>query len=161
MRRWNAKGIALVAVAVLAGGCIMSFKQPQVRFEGIRLGGLGARGGLVYAELLVLNPNSFRLETTSVSYDLELADPARSGDARWIRLANGQFSEPISVAARDSAVVELPIEFSFEGMSGIARSVLGGGLVDYRVQGVIEVREPMRRNVPYRREGKVSLTGVQ
>jgi LEA14-like dessication related protein len=151
---------AIAGLAVLLTACIVSFKQPEVRFDGMRLGGLGVRGGTVYAQLQVTNPNRFRLETTSVSYDLELADPGRSGDARWVRLANGQFSEPIAVAAHDSTTIEVPIEFTFEGVGGIARSVLGGGILDYRVRGVIQVREPMRRNVPYRREGKISLIGV-
>jgi LEA14-like dessication related protein len=151
----------LVCTVGLVAGCITSFKQPEIRFEGIRVGALSLRGGTVYAQLHIMNPNGYRLETSSLTYDLELADPGRTGDARWIRLANGLFGKPIAVGARDSTVIEVPIDFTLEGMSGVAMSALGGGTLDYRVRGVIQVLEPMRRNVPFRREGKLSLSGVR
>lgn len=148
--------VLLMGVAV--GACSMAFRQPEVRFEGVRLGGLGLRGGTVYAQLHVINPNGFGLETTSLTYDLEISEDEAD---EWSRLAAGTFEEPIRVPGRDSAVVEIPIEFAYADAGAAMRSILDRGTFDYRVSGLVSVLDPVRRNVPYRRTGKVSLAGVR
>jgi LEA14-like dessication related protein len=154
-------GILAGLVAILAGAaCAGAFQQPEVRFYGLRLGGLGIRGGTVYAQLNVANPNRFGLETTALTYDLELRND-ENGQGTWSRLASGTFAEPIRVAARDSAVVEIPIEFAYADMGAAFRSIMDRGTFDYRVSGVVSVRDPIRRDVPYRRTGTVSLDGMR
>jgi LEA14-like dessication related protein len=156
MRRLlTVKALALAGIVVLAG-CFGSFQQPEVRLDGVRLGSIGLGGGLLYAQLSVSNPNDFGLEARSLTYDLELADAAAS-DPEWVRLADGEFDEPIVVGARDSTRVEVPVEFSFANVSAIAQALLERGIVDYRVSGTVDVREPISRSVPYRRAGKVSF----
>ena len=149
----------LIAVLGVAG-CLGSFEQPAVRLEGVRLGSIGLRGGLLYAQLSVSNPNDFGLETRSLTYDLQLAD-AETVDPEWVSLADGTYDEPIVVGARDSTQLEVPVEFSFENVSALAQVLLDRGVVDYRVSGVVDVREPVSRSVPYRRSGKVSLGSIR
>jgi LEA14-like dessication related protein len=149
------KAMALSGVVVLAG-CFGSFQQPEVRLDGVRLGSIGLGGGLIYAQLSVSNPNGFGLEARSLTYDLQLSDAAAS-DPEWVKLADGKFDEPIVVGARDSTRVEVPVEFSFANVSAIAQALLERGLVDYRVSGMVDVRQPISRSVPYRRAGKVSF----
>jgi LEA14-like dessication related protein len=139
----------------------MKFEEPDVRLDGLRLAGLGTRGGTVYAQLHIANPNGYRLEAASLSYDLELAEPSGTEDLDWVRFADGEYARTVSIEAHDSTVVEVPVDFTFEGVSGVARSVLQRGTLDYRVSGVIGVREPVRRDVPFRHAGKVSLSGVR
>lgn len=153
--------LALTALAAGLGGCAFGFEQPVVRFDGLRLGGLGVRGGTVFAQLHVVNPNRYGLETTSLSYDLEVGGPAGNGDPQWATLATGTYSDPIRVEGRDSAVVEIPIEFTYSQMGGALRSIMERGTVDYRVSGTVDIRDPIRRAVPYRRTGTVSLGGVR
>ena len=143
-------------VVVVPAGCFGSFQQPEVRLDGVRLGSIGMRGGLLYAQLSVSNPNDFGLEARSLTYDLQLADAAAS-EPEWVRLADGKFDEPIVVGARDSTRVEVPVEFSFANVSAIAQALLERGIVDYRVSGTVDVREPVSRSVPYRRAGQVSF----
>ncbi|MGH7506121.1 MAG: hypothetical protein ACRELX_10740, partial [Longimicrobiales bacterium] len=92
--------IALIPV-LLAAGCFGRYQQPEIRFEGVRLGGLGLRGGTVYARLQVVNPNGFALRAAALTYDLELAEDD-GGEQGWVRLAEGTFAERIVVAGHDS-----------------------------------------------------------
>jgi LEA14-like dessication related protein len=152
----------LMATAILAttvlGGCIASYEAPEVRFEGIRLGGLGLRGGTVYAQLNVVNPNRFRLRTDELSYDLELSGAGE--DREWVRLAEGTFRDRIEVAAYDSALVEIPIEFAYADLGGALRSILDRGTVDYRVTGRVQLIDPIDRSIPYRRTGQVTFNDM-
>lgn len=152
------RGIALVAALVSATGCFGNVKQPVVRLDGVRLGSVSLVGGLLYAQLSIRNPNDFGFETQSLTYDLEIAN---SGSDDWYRLADGTFDEPIVVAAQDSATIEVPVEFSFTNLTGIARAVLNRGTMDYRVSGSVGLREPVSRAIPYRRTGQVSLDAIR
>lgn len=150
----------LLATALAVGGCASAFQQPEIRFEGLRVGSLGLRGGLLYAQLHVTNPNRFGFQTSRMTYDLELRAP-RSGEdgERWVRVAQGSFDDPVSVPGGTGRLVEIPIEFTYAGLEGALRSVLDQGTVSYRVAGVVNVVDPVRRQVPYRRSGVVSVTG--
>ena len=98
---------------------------------------------------------------TSLTYDLDLAEPRPGGEPRWVDFAQGTFREPIRVAGHDSTLVEVPVEFTYEGAGAALRSILDMGTFTYRVAGTVELREPMRRDVPYRHQGTVSLAGVR
>lgn len=155
-------GIVAAMLAVLlaaAAACAPRFEEPDVRLVGVRLGGLGLRGGLVYVQLNVVNPNAFALEAAGLTYDLELSDPLADGDGGWVDLAEGRFQEDVRVAARDSTVVEIPVEFSYSGAGAALRSILDKGTFSYRVRGEVVLREPLRTDVPYRHSGTVSLGG--
>jgi LEA14-like dessication related protein len=151
--------LGFAAVLLLSSaGCLSSYRQPEIRFDGIRLGGLGLSGGTVYAQLHVINPNSFTLRTSELTYDLELAE-AGGTDDRWLQLAEGTLSERIEVAGNDSTVVEVPIDFAYRDLGGALRSVLERGTVDYRVSGTVQLVDPVRRSVPYRRTGRFTMAG--
>lgn len=158
MKRRNAA--AALVLAVVAAGCMGNFEEPEVRLEGIRVGSVGLGGGLLYAELSVRNPNDFGLETRGLSYDLEVAN-AGEGDPDWVRLADGRYEDPIIVGAQDSTRFEVPVEFTFANLTGIVGAVLDRGVVDYRVSGTVDVREPRSLSVPFRRVGKVSLDAIR
>jgi LEA14-like dessication related protein len=152
----TALGLALAATA-----CIPSFHQPDIRLDGVRLGGLGLRGGTLYALLSIANPNGYALETTGLSYDLELNDPGATADDGWIRIAQGTFDDTLRVSGKDSTVVEVPIDFSYQGAGAAMRSIMDRGTFDYRITGIVNVRDPIRRSVPYRRIGKISMAGIR
>lgn len=158
--QWTLVRAATLALATLTNaGCFASFERPEVRLEGVRVGGIGLRGGTVYAQLQVVNPNGFTLRAQGLTYALDLAGTGGADD--WLPLAEGTFDERIDVPARDSAVVEIPIEFSYSDLSGALRSVLDRGTLDYRVSGSVRVTDPVGRTVPYRHSGTVSMSGVR
>jgi LEA14-like dessication related protein len=150
------RGVAL-SIALIASGCIPQFHQPEVRLEAVRLAGLGIRGGTLHAQLAVINPNSFALRSAAVSYRLEFAEPGASGGDSWIAFANGAVDRDLSVAARDSTIIDVPIDFTYSGVGSVIRSILERGTVEYRLSGDLSVTQPVRRAVPFRRTGSVTI----
>lgn len=157
MRRIRIASTVAALVAILLAACAPRLARPDVHLVGVRLGGLGLRGGLVYVQLGVINPNDFPLEAAGLTYDVELRDPGADGDGTWVDLAEGRFSEDVRVPARDSTVVEIPVEFTYVGASAALRSVLELGTFSYRVRGEVALSDPVRMEVPYRHSGTVSV----
>lgn len=149
-----------LGVAALVGlaACMPRVEKPEVELIGVRLGGLGLDGGLVYVELNVVNPNGFALVADGLTYDLDMSDPGDDGD-RWVDVADGRFDDDFRVGARDTASVEIPVEFRYDGVGGLVRSVLSTGTFDYRLSGEVALDEPLRTGVPYRREGTIAVMG--
>jgi len=148
--------LALTLAATLtAAACSAMFERPRVHLTDVRVGGLGLRGATVIAELAVVNPNSFDVEMEGLTYDLEISDPA--GEGGWTRFAEGSWDERLRVRSGDSVSVDIPIEFGYSQMGAAVRSMLDRGTFDYRVEGTVEVRDPVRRTVPYRHQGKFTL----
>jgi LEA14-like dessication related protein len=151
--------LAALLVALPVAACAGAFRQPEVHFEGIRVGGIGLRGGTLYAQVLVTNPNSFDLETSSLSYDLQVTHPTDPGD--WVTLTQGVIEERVRVDRRSSKILEVPVQFRYDDMGGALRSILDTGTFNYRVTGDVRLAEPLSRTFPYRRTGTVSLQGVR
>lgn len=162
MRSRSRIGAAVAgAVLLVVNGCLGSFEEPVVRLDGVRLGSVGLAGGLLYAQLSISNPNDFGFETQSLTYDLEIARPDGDAETSWVRLADGRFDLPIVLGARDSTRIEVPVEFTFGSLTGIAGAFLDRGTVDYRVSGMVDVNEPISRTVPYERQGTVSFDAIR
>jgi len=155
LARLAAAGVVLL----LGAACAALFRQPEVRLEGVRLAGIGLRGGTLMARLHIENPNDFDLESRSLSYRLELQDPDSSSN--WVALAQDTIRQRIAVAAGSAEVVEVPIEFSYGQLAPAVRTLLYHGTFDYRVSGRIEVARPISRSVPYRKTGQITLEGAR
>jgi LEA14-like dessication related protein len=152
--RMGRMAVALAGAALLSG-CWLMFREPEIRLDSIRLTGLSLSGATLVASVMVTNPNSFDLRTMAWASDLDLGDEAES--TSWTRLAQGTVDREYRIAARDSAVVEIPLELSYSGVSGAVRSILNRGTFDYRMGGDISVTAPVSRRVPFRRTGRISL----
>jgi LEA14-like dessication related protein len=149
---------ALLLVLPLAS-CAGAFRQPEVELEGIRVGSIGLRGGTLFAQVLVTNPNRFDLETRSLRYDLEIAHPTQAG--QWVSFAEGTIDERVRVGSRSSTILEVPIAFRYDDLSGAMRSILDTGTFVYRVSGDVRLSEPVSRTIPYRKQGTVSMAGIR
>jgi LEA14-like dessication related protein len=149
--------------ALLLAGCGSSvYKQPQVTLEGVQIGGLGLRGGTLMVHLEIVNPNRFALNASQLNYDLALRDPSQPNDTTWVDFASGVHDVPFSVAAGDTARVQIPIEFSYAGIGSAANSLLRSGTFTYRASGVVDVRTPLGSyGVPFNRRGTVTLMGTR
>ncbi len=149
-RRWGP--ISIVALALLTA--CAGFKQPEVRVEGMRLGALGLQGGTLLVQLFVRNPNGYELRTSKLGYHIELRD-VTSGQERWIDFAAGDYVGDVRVAAHDSSVVQVPVQFTYAGAGSVVRQVLQTGSFEYRISGDVAVERPVSRSVPFRRTGTV------
>ncbi len=144
----------LVSTPLVLSSCATALKQPGVELTGIRLASLGISGGTVVVRLGVHNPNDFALDAGGLTYHVELSSP---GADEWLELADGVFRESVRVEGRDSVVVEIPVEFSYGGLGRALRSLMDYGTVEYRIDGRIDVRRPLRHEIPYRHRGTVSI----
>lgn len=152
---------ALMAVLVLAGCAKNLVREPQVNLTNVRVGGIGLRGGQLLAEIEIKNPNSFSVETNSVSYDLKVSDRDSSGKENWVDFAKGTYEPNIKIRDGGTTKIEVPIEFTYANISGAIRSIMDRGTFNYRVEGTVALREPLRREIPYKHTGNVSLQGVR
>jgi LEA14-like dessication related protein len=156
----NVRARAAVAALVLllpVAACSMAYRQPEVRLEGIRVGSIGLRGGMLYAQVFVANPNDFDLETSALTYDLQLAHP--SNEQEWISFAQGTMAEPIKVSGNRTTMIEIPIAFRYQDLGGAMRTILDTGTFNYRVSGDVQLKEPISRSIPYRKTGVVTMSG--
>lgn len=149
--------VALAALALAA--CSSVLRQPEVVLESVRVGGIGLRGGTLYARVQVTNPNSFDLETRELTYDLQV--PGREEDQEWVSFAEGTVSERVRVRKNSSTIIEVPIQFRYEDLGGAARSILDTGTFNYRVSGDVQLTQPVGRRIPYSKSGVVTLQGVR
>ena len=130
---------AIAAILLVAAGCkdVASrvFTQPAVTFRDVRVRGVGLQGGTVDVVLRVANPNPYALTATRASYQLLTGDSVEVG--------RGEATQSVTVAARDSADVTLPLEVSWRGLRDAGRAALEGGAVPYRVIGTITADTPI------------------
>jgi LEA14-like dessication related protein len=157
-KRYRPAALAGLLVALTAAACAGP-RQPEVSVEGIRVGGIGLRGGTLFAQVLVTNPNSFDLETRSVTYDLQVPHATEAGE--WISFAQGTIDEQVRIERRSSRILEVPVHFRYDDMGGAVRRIMDTGMFEYRVTGDVRLSEPIGRTFPYRRTGTVSLDGIR
>jgi LEA14-like dessication related protein len=150
--------MAAALVALTAAACAGP-QQPEVRLEGVRIGGIGLRGGTLIAQVMVTNPNPFHLETSALNYNLQVAHPTEAG--QWVSFAEGTVDERVRVERRSSKILEVPIQFRYDDVGGAFRSIMETGTFNYRVTGDVRLAEPIARTFPFSRTGLVSLEGVR
>lgn len=158
MRRYERSVLIVALGAGLITACVGRVRQPEIALAGVKLGGLGLRGGTVVAQLEIRNPNSFDVETSAITYDLKVSD--RTADQEtWLDFAKGTFREEVKVEEGRTKIVEIPIEFTYASVGGAIRSIMDRGTFNYQVEGTVSLREPLRRDIPYKHKGNVSLQG--
>ena len=159
MRFGRMVAVGVVALSTVVGACSHAFRQPQVTLTGLTLGGIGLKGGLVYADVAVKNPNRYTLETDRITYDLRVQDPNNAGN--WLPFTTGAYTNQIKVGSGQTTTLQVPIQFSFSTASAAVQSVMNSGIFNYRVAGEVHVTEPITRTVPYQHQGVVSLAGAR
>ncbi len=148
---------ALAAVALGAAGCSSAFREPEVNLLRVVPNGIGLRGGSVEVQLEVENPNSFGLKTDKITYNFEVLDSNRS-DTSWVSVSKGVIDKVLEVGGRDRTIIEIPIDFKYDDFGTAARSIMDRGSFRYRITGSVDLREPLRRTVPFRKIDTFSLS---
>lgn len=150
--------IAAALVGTLAG-CSHAFREPQVSLANVVTGGFGLKGGSVVAQLEVKNPNPFTLSTRSIEYKFEVLDASKS-DTSWVSVTKGTIDKPIRVGSNDRTIVEIPIEFNYSDFGAVQRSVMDRGSFKYRVTGSVDLVDPIKRTIPFRKQDTFSLATI-
>jgi LEA14-like dessication related protein len=150
----RARAAFALAVPVLAGCATIGrqvFEEPVVNFQDLRVNGLGLQGGSIDVVLNVYNPNRFALNATRLTYRLMVDS---------VPLGTGALDQRFVVQRGDSAVVRLPIAFTYSGLGAAGRQLLRSGTVNYRVLGDVTVGTPIGNFTrPFDRTGHFTTLG--
>ena len=129
------KKVAILAAALVVGACSslgrQAFQNPVVRLRDVRVLGIGTTGGQLEVQLGVYNPNNYRLDATRMTYRVFVGDS--------VGLASGAVDTRTTVQAGDSAIVKIPVSFTYSGLGMAATQLLRTGAVTYRVAGDVTV----------------------
>ena len=144
--------LALGAVAVTAVSCRdvadAVFTPPRATLAGVAVGALGTAGPSLDVSLLLENPNPYALTATGARYRLMVNDTTEVG--------SGATTEDVTVGARDSVRVRLPVTLGWSALGGAGQTLLGGTDVDVMVVGEVVVDTPLgERTVPLRARSRV------
>lgn len=129
------------------------FAQPTVAFRGVDVGSIGVTGGALDVVLRVSNPNPYQLSAKRVTYTLLAGDSTEVG--------RGATTQPVVIAARDSALVRLPLDITWRGLRDVGRRALADGTVAYRVVGEIDADTPVGAHTfPFDQRGRFAALGA-
>lgn len=150
--------IRAAAVALAALGCASAakhlFTAPTVAFRGVALESISPFGGRVRVNLLVHNPNPYSLSTSAMTYELFVRDT--------IALARGSDTLHRTVGGHDSLIVALPLDVSLRGLALAANSIVGYGMVPYRLVGDITADTPIgSRRIPFDQKGEFAPVKIR
>ena len=129
-----AAAFVLVLALVLAACGQLNPTPPVVAFRGVTLRDVALSGATLDVELMIANPNAFNIDVKRVTYRL-YADSTLVG--------TGQPENTVFVLPNDSAIVRLPVQFTFRGLGEVALQLLSRGVVNYRVAGQLEFGTPI------------------
>jgi LEA14-like dessication related protein len=94
----------------------------------------------------VYNPNSYRLDTSRLTYTLAVDTAA---------LATGQIDKLVTLEAKKKTEVILPVTFSARELFGAAKIITQMGSLDYTVKGELTVATPFGNYTrPYEGRGR-------
>src|SRR5262245_32430400 len=123
--RRGATIVALAASAAMLANCRevsrRLYQPPTVALRNVVVDGIGLTGGSLRVALLVRNPNFYSLSTAGMRYQL-LVDNS-------VTIATGVDSTHRRIGANDSAIVELPVQVSWQGLSAAGHAIAASGLV--------------------------------
>ncbi len=146
--------LLLLVGPLLAAGCATAYTRPEVTLQDVHVDRLGLTDGSLQVELDVMNPNVFTLNTEAVSYLVHVREADAPEDAPWGQLGNGVFDEPVTIAAKETKRVLIPVDFSYAALGSASVGLLRAKALEYRVTGTITALTPVgRRQIPFERKG--------
>jgi LEA14-like dessication related protein len=144
--------LLLTLLAVPACGTGMphplAFLRPDVRLHHLEIRNVGLTGGTLNLVLAFHNPNKVSVQGTGLKAGLDIED-THFGDV--------SLADAFSLAARDTTLLTVPLDFRWSGVAAAARSVLDKGAVNYAITGEFNVITPMCEECAIPFEGKGSV----
>jgi late embryogenesis abundant protein len=141
--------ITLLLAACGGGGVSpANFLQPQVSLHQVKLRTAGITGGTLDAQLAIANPNHIELKGAKLTAGLDL-----SGQHFGDLVTDQDFI----LTKDDTTLITLPLTFKWSDMASAAKNILGYGEVDYHMAGTMSVTNPLTVDVPFTKDGTVSV----
>jgi LEA14-like dessication related protein len=127
----------------------LQFETPTVELAAIEITGIGVSGGSLLLVLDVFNPNDYDIRTTWVEASLELDDT---------HFGTATLEGDETLLASSRTTVEIPAEFTWEGLGAGARALLQRGALHYDLETRLRVETPIAgRTVTLRNRGEVPI----
>lgn len=143
-------GLGLLAAAGCAAIGRTVFREPAIAVRSLAVSNLSLTGGLLEVLLSVHNPNGYPLDALALAYRI---------DVDSLPVGAGTLDSRVVVPPKDSAIVRIPVRFSFLGLGAAGRSLLTTGTVRYRVRGDLRMATPVGTfTLPFDRPGRYALT---
>ena len=148
--RWAVPVLLLLTMAACATLGRAVFREPTVTVRGLAVSNVTLAGGTLEVFLAVHNPNGYALDALALEYRV---------DVDSLPVGEGALESRFIVPEKDSAVVRVPVRFSFLGLGAAGRSLLTSGTVRYRIRGALQLATRMGRfTVPFDRPGRYALS---
>ena len=145
---------AFAGMTACAAAAKHLFTAPTVAFRGVALEALTPLGGRIRVNLLVHNPNPYSLSTSGMTYELYVRDT--------VAVAAGADTLHRTIGGHDSLVVSLPLNVSLRGIMLAANSVVGYGMVPYRLVGTVTADTPIgAKQIPFNQKGEFAAVQVR
>jgi len=139
--------VGLMAVSACSHIAERAFARPTISVRSVKLKSVGLTGGSIEVALAIANPNPYPLPVHRAVYSFALADSTEVG--------RGESAVAFTVPAHDSAVVELPVDVSWQGLRAAARDAVRDSTVDYVLKGSVTLETPLGNpNVPFQIPGR-------
>ena len=148
--RWGLPVVAMLLLAACATLGRAVFREPTVSVRSLAVSNVSLAGGTLDVFLTVHNPNGYALDALALEYRV---------DVDSLPVGEGALDSRFVVPEKDSAVVRVPVRFSFLGLGAAGRSLLTSGTVRYRIRGALKLATRMGRfTVPFDRPGRYALS---
>lgn len=139
--------VTLFACATLRNA--VTFQDPQVELREINVTGLGLSGGTLDLVFDVYNPNDYRLRSTRLEVDLELAGTD---------FGKALVDKPLDLSPENHSRVLMPVRFAWSGVGAAARSLLESQELPYGLVGAVLLETPIgERRVELKSKGNVPM----
>ncbi len=153
MQTWMRRSSGFMLLSVILTACAvfrgLTFEKPTVRLQAINVLGLDLLGGQLSLVLDVYNPNGYDLRGQGLEAKLALEETP-FGDA--------QLERGFTLTAKDQTVLEVPMNFTWEGVGAGARALLTRGEIAYDLTTLIRADTPVgERPVRVHLDGTVTL----
>ena len=131
--------------ACSSGGIKGIAETPTVQVHKVEMGNFNLSGGSAVFVLNITNPNSFPIPLTGFDYGLRL---------NGIEVANGVKEQRVTIGAKQSQKLEVPLSLSFSNMLNMLPNLLRTRKVDYTLGGSLHF--PWIK-IPFQRIGAAAI----
>lgn len=124
-----------------------AFARPTIAVRGVKVKSIGLTGGSIQVSMSIANPNPYPVPVQRAVYSFALVDSTEVG--------RGESAVAFTLPAHDSALVDLPVDVSWQGLRAAARDASSDGTVDYVLKGSVMLDTPLGNpNVPFQVTGR-------
>jgi len=120
-------------------------EQPTIQVHKVQMGNFNLSGGSATFVLDIQNPNSFAIPLSGLDYGLRL---------NGVQVAQGVKEQRVTIGAKQSQKLEIPLHFSFSNMATMLPGLLRNRSLNYDLDGSVHL--PWFK-IPFNRAGSTII----